>query len=31
VEVDTAEAVSVTFPDFVELLAGLGADIRRVG
>jgi len=31
VEVDTAEAVSITFPNFVELMAGLGADIRRVG
>ena len=30
VEVDTAEAVNVTFPNFVELLAGLGADVRRI-
>lgn len=26
--VDTAEAVRVTFPDFVELMAGIGAKIR---
>jgi len=29
VEVDTAEAVAVTFPDFVELMNALGADVRR--
>jgi len=26
--VDTAEAAAVTFPNFVELMTGIGADIR---
>ncbi len=30
VEVDTAEAVAITFPNFVELMARLGADVRRM-
>lgn len=29
--VDTAEAVSVTFPNFVELMTKIGADIQRGG
>jgi 3-phosphoshikimate 1-carboxyvinyltransferase len=29
VEVDTAEAVAITFPDFVELMTSLGADVQR--
>ena len=28
--VDTAEAMRVTFPDFVELMTGLGADMEVV-
>jgi len=30
ISITGAEAVSVTFPNFVELMAGLGADIREV-
>lgn len=30
VEVDTAEAVAITFPNFVELMQGLGADLKQV-
>ena len=30
-EVDTAESVQVTFPNFVELMQGLGAKIRKEG
>jgi 3-phosphoshikimate 1-carboxyvinyltransferase len=29
-EVDTAEATEVTFPNFVELMEGLGVRIRKV-
>jgi 3-phosphoshikimate 1-carboxyvinyltransferase len=29
-EVDTAESVQVTFPNFVELMEGLGAKMRKV-
>jgi 5-enolpyruvylshikimate-3-phosphate synthase len=28
--VDTAEAVSITFPNFVELMQGIGAAIERL-
>jgi len=29
--IDTAEAMSVTFPTFVECLTGLGGDVRLEG